>query len=162
MEDLDGPDAQRRQAREWLAERIGWGVIALLLAAGMLGLLGPGVLSHAKQSSSSGMLGVQYDQVVRSDAPTELILTIEKVAAEGPVVLQLSRDFLAETKRDAVTPHPLSQAQTESDITWNFAPPSQGQRFQITIRYQYDAPGYYASHATSGGEQVRFSQVVLP
>jgi hypothetical protein len=162
MDELDGPAAQRLQSREWLAERIGWGVVGLLLTAGMLGLLGPGILSHANQSSASGVLGVQYDQVVRSDAPTELTLTIEKVPTEGPVVLQLSRYFLKESKRDAVTPQPLSQSQTESDVVWNFSSPTKGQRFQVTIRYQYDAPGYYASYATVAGDQVRFTQFVLP
>jgi hypothetical protein len=162
MSELESDSAQRCLAREWVAERVGWGVFAMMLAAGMAGLLGPGVLTHARQTSATGTLAVQFDQVVRSDAPAVIVLSIENVPQDEPVTIAFSRAFLDDTKRDVVSPLPLSQSQTATDILWHFAPSKEGQRFQVTIRYEYDSAGSYTPRATFAGEQVNFPQLVLP
>ena len=58
--------------RTWRFERIGWGVIAVAIIGGLAGAFGDGPLSSASVVSADRRVGVQFERVVRYNAPSTL------------------------------------------------------------------------------------------
>src|SRR5690242_8532320 len=90
-------DVDRRHSRrEWRIERIGWAVMAVLLAAGLLGLLGYGPLSQAR-AGEPGTLSVTYDRLQRASAPSEYHFTVApSLARDGELRLRFDDTLLDE------------------------------------------------------------------
>ena len=83
------------QRRTWLVQRVGWGVVLLLLLAAAAGLLGRGPLSEKTARSADGALGVRYGRFVRHRAPTTVQLQLAPdVADQGQVRLWLDLRYL--------------------------------------------------------------------
>jgi hypothetical protein len=78
----EDPDAQRRH---WIAERVGWTVITLVILAALLGLFGSGWLSEASVGTPEGALRLEYSRFGRFLAPTTLRLHL------GPDVIHEGR-----------------------------------------------------------------------
>ena len=64
-------DAQRHH---WIAERVGWTVITLVILAALLGLFGSGWLSEASVGTPEGALRLEYSRFGRFLAPMTLRL----------------------------------------------------------------------------------------
>ncbi len=69
------------QCRMWTIQRYGWVIIALIVITALLGLFGSGPLSTVTVGTSSTALQLRYDRFVRSQAPTNLYITL---AASAP------------------------------------------------------------------------------
>ena len=84
---------ERALRREWRFERIGWGVIALVLVAGSVGLFGDGRLASASASTTAGGAVVHYERVVRHGAPSEISLRLAPAAgADTIAIVSLDED----------------------------------------------------------------------
>jgi hypothetical protein len=101
---LEISEDMRYQRREWVVQRVGWGLMAGFVAAGAAGLFGSGPLARA--AVDTGGLRVEYDRYARLDAPTEM--TIEATDARSDLRIWISRDFLAATEVEHITPEPDS------------------------------------------------------
>src|SRR5215213_1131462 len=77
--------------RSWKFKRVAWGLMLLLLAAGLGGFLGPGPFSKTKMQNSKGM-DVEYERIARYNAPTHFRITVP--AGKDPVNLSVNAAFL--------------------------------------------------------------------
>lgn len=103
--DLEIECDMRLQRREWLIERIGWGLMALFLLFGLLGLLGAGgPLSRATLEAPDGSAHVEYDRLMRVQSPASLNWQVTHSA--NTVRLGLSRQFLQNLNLAQTTPAP--------------------------------------------------------
>jgi hypothetical protein len=94
------------QRREWRFERIGWGLMALVLLAGLLGLLGYGPLSRT-QAGTPGVLTVAYDRLQRSSAPTDYRFeAAPALARDGQLRLRFDNALLEEVEMNSILPEP--------------------------------------------------------
>ena len=84
--ELDTPRQQTIQRREWIAERIGWVLMAVVLFAASLGWLGPGLFSSRVVRSSDGLMEVEYDAIERYDAPCKLTIHLHGASKHGALV----------------------------------------------------------------------------
>jgi hypothetical protein len=73
------------QRRSWTIQRIGWLVIAAWLMANATGTLGPGPCSKGRVADRRW--SIEYDRVLHLDAPTRVILLVER---EQPGNLELT------------------------------------------------------------------------
>src|SRR5437763_389442 len=81
--------------RAWVLQRVGWGVLALLVLAAVLGLVGPGPLCRAVEADSAGLLRLEYERFEHLETNATLRLHLAPgVAQEGKVRLALSQDYL--------------------------------------------------------------------
>jgi hypothetical protein len=119
--------------REWLAQRIGWAVLAVLLLAACAGLLGNGPLSHRTIATQNGEL--QIDRFAHRDGPT--IWVIEPNAAASEFKLRVSSGLLQRTKIESVTPAPLDQAATASSVLFTFRALAPKSKIVFHIEPQY-------------------------
>jgi hypothetical protein len=95
------------QRREWLVERIGWIVMATVVLAALLGLLGRGPLSSAERGDHAGTLRLEYERFLHYRDQSTLTVTIDAGSPDAEQVrLWLSRSYLETMRPLKITPAP--------------------------------------------------------
>ena len=115
--ELQLSDEMPRHEREWKIKRVCWAGMALLLSAGLMGLLGSGPLSSATLISENG-LQLKYDKVARFEAPSIFELTIP--AGKEPVSIALNDGFLVRVQIERIEPTPAEMALADGKHVWTF------------------------------------------
>jgi hypothetical protein len=108
------------QRRDWVAQRVGWAALALLLTAAMFGALGSGPLSHATGTDGAA-LTVNYERFVRHGAPTEWLLRVEprsRTTAEAHI--SVSRAYLSAHELLRIVPTPARASGRGETIEFTF------------------------------------------
>lgn len=77
--DLDIAQDLEHQRREWVIERIGWAIMALILLAALAGLLGSGPLSNARIDHPGSHLSAEYNRFERYQSPTKRTASCIKI-----------------------------------------------------------------------------------
>jgi hypothetical protein len=161
--ELDDPDSLRLQSREWIAERIGWVLIAAALLAAVLGLLGPGPLSHRYASSSDGRLSVEYYSIQRHEAPAELIIRLPDVQRQDEIRLAVSREFTDRITTESITPEPERIEMQGERLVYHVAAADSGGEAVVVVRYRNTAMGRLRYEvALEDGPVVSISHFVCP
>lgn len=132
------------QRRDWSFERAGWVVIALVVLAAVLGLMGHGPLSGAEATTPDGAMRVEYARFERHGAPSSIILHIaRRVASDTTVTFFLSREYLGGVRLERTVPEtvqgvavnqvlftvPLVAASDTAHVTLTFIPETIGRRW---------------------------------
>jgi hypothetical protein len=146
---------------EWVAERIGWLVGALLLTAAVLGAFGQGGFGWRSVASSDRSLLVEYDAIDRYQADSKLRLVLPP-GTPLPVRIRIGRDFLNDTTPVALWPPPSKVESRDGALECTFEFGSEGPH-EIVYRYQHETYGplkYQVS--VEGSEPVTVSQFVFP
>lgn len=102
-------DADPRTAHDSSAvrQRVAWAVLALVLVAGLAGLLGPGPLSWASAATPDGLVEVGHSRFVRHIADTSLELRVLPDPRQpGTARVWISSEYLAAVNVQQVTPEP--------------------------------------------------------
>lgn len=165
IRELETPEHVRELRIEAICERIGWGVVALVLIAALLGLLGPGPLSRMSQTAVDGSLHVDYGLIEHYEAPAELRLGIDLGAAdEGAVKLSVSRSFADAITPESVSPIPVAVEAIGDQALYTFKMKDleQGQG-KIVLRFQHNDFGMLKYDiGLEGRESLRITQYILP
>lgn len=145
------------QRGEWIVQRIGWSVMALLLLAALLGAFGSGPLSDAE--ATSGELSLEYERVLRFESPHTMSLSVP--AGEDGAELLLGREFLERVEIRSVTPEPDTWEWTGDGAVLRFA--ASGSPVEVSIEYEPGSLGPMTLAVRSGtGESLEATQLVLP
>lgn len=131
-------DEDRTHQRvEWRIERVGWALMALLVLAAALGLLGDGPLGEARASRGEG-LDVEFDRLQRAAAPTEYRFSVDPVLAGGGTLrLRLDASLLDEIELQSIVPEPVSVAAGPGYTEFEFAiDGTGGAPARIAFRFQ--------------------------
>ena len=97
------------QQLSWKLQRIGWGVMALIVVAALAGLLGPGPLSNATAGEKDSMLWVEYNRFERYQSPVMLRIHLGPGAAQdGKARLSINRDYIENIELQHIDPEPES------------------------------------------------------
>jgi hypothetical protein len=162
--DLETPDRLSHHRWEWSIERVGWVVMALILAAALLGLAGPGPLSHRTVANSDGSLSVEYYAAERYEAPGKLLITLHPKEGDAkPVQLAISRSFTDETTSEQIVPRPVAMESIDDNLVLTFRAGDLAQNGRVIYQYQYDSFGSFKYQiGIVGHEPVQVSQFVYP
>ena len=105
---LEIDEHRAHQRREWLIERIGWGVMAALVVAALLGLFGDGPIGETTAGTPDA-LRVDYNRLQRAAAPTEYRFAVHPaLARDGRLRLRVEDRLLEEAHLRAIVPEPES------------------------------------------------------
>ena len=116
---------ERFEQRWWQVEKIGWGVMLLLVLAGLSGVFGRGPLSRATAEASDGSAKVEYERFARNHTPASLAVTLRGAALQPPrATVWLSRELTASMPVSRVEPQPVSAAPHADGTTWTFDVPA--------------------------------------
>src|SRR5689334_19759976 len=152
------------QRRMWKAERVGWAVIAALLAAGMAGLFGQGPVSRVTTKESSP-LAVAYERFGRYQAPQQLEVFFTSDRPQDDILsLQINREFLDKVQIGRIMPTPLEERATPDGVMFLFPIIRQnGGRAHITVMYQPEMIGDLpATFTLENTTSIRIHQFIYP
>ena len=135
--ELDDDRHQRLHHREWIAERWGVALMALIIAAALLGALGPGPLSYRTETSADGQFSIEYYALQRLEASEELVIWFETPPAGTELIrLGLSRTFTDRITVEGMTPEPESTELESDRLVYNFRASRLGGKGKIIVRYK--------------------------
>jgi hypothetical protein len=157
----DDPDFQRRT---WAFQRCGWVVIALILAAALLGLAGHGPLSHAHQIQRDAPLALEYERFGRHGSESTIRLhLLPGSTRQGRARVRLDRAFYENVDALQVVPEPESSAADARWITLTFATEQPERPTVVVINYTPTCYGPLPGRVgLEGTEPIRFEQFIYP
>lgn len=153
------------ERRSWLAERVGWGAMALVLIAGLLGLFGPGMLNMASAGDSSAPLWLEYGRFWRLLSSTALQVHLNPGALRASkaqnnsdnssqVRVWLSRDYVDRAHIESVVPAPESVESGSDRVIYTFKVTDRTQPAMVTFNVKPEKAGLLTGRI--GLEQDRF------
>jgi hypothetical protein len=143
--------------RWWRLEKITWIAMLLFAMAAASGAYGGGPISQAHRSA--GDVVVEYDRVVRYQAPTRISLMVPASVTGSRV--HIGRSLLDRLQLESVVPRPLGAEPRDDGAVLLFPPHARSGR--ITLVEQPATLGV-ADHQVGldGRTPVVFRQIVLP
>jgi hypothetical protein len=152
------------QRREWIAERVGWAGMALVIVAALLGLFGTGLLGKATAGDTEGVLWIEYDRFGRFVAPSTLVVYLGPGAApQGVARVWLDRRYLESVQIEQVTPEPDNVVAGLDRLIFVFRVAEPGQPTAVKFYLQTEQFGLLTGRAgLAGGEPLRFRQFIYP
>jgi hypothetical protein len=161
---LDIPSEATFEEKEWKLERFGWAVMALMIVAGALGLLGgEGLLNTIRLGSPDERVWVEYPRVVRSQAPFELkIYSAAEPSFIGATTVHINKSYADTFIVESASPTVLQHYITPSVISYDFATPQDGPA-SIILRVKPTTFGLkHATISVEGAGSQTFRQIILP
>ena len=162
--DLEITQDLAHERLEWRIERVGWIVMALVLLAALVGLLGSGPLSRATAGEEGSALWVEYNRFERHQAPAMLRVHLGPGAArDGKARLWLNREYVENIELHHIDPEP-ERVEVEHDrliYTFNLPDPTR----PTAVTYYLEANTYGRMPLRVGldaGPQLNFSQFYYP
>ena len=148
------------QKREWLAQRIGIGLLALFVIAAALGFTGlGGPLNHAEAGERGGPIHVEYERVVRRGAKTSMKLNL-RTDPPGFIQFWVSAPYLENVVVDGLEPAPQTVTVESERHVYTIRAGSTD--VTVTVEVQPQTFGRLEGEAgIVGGPSVRFQQVSL-
>ena len=148
----DLAEAPRGSLGQW-AHRAGLGVVVLIVAAGLLGVLGPRT-STEKASADGWRLSVEHASVTRSGQPAPLHLRVEHADGfTGPVQIALCDTLFDHLDFQNWYPNPSAETSSPGQLLYEFDPPS-GTVLEVSLDARA-APGQWG-----GSEKCRATVLV--
>lgn len=149
--------------RVWVAERIGWTLMALFVVAALIGFLGPGPFNDAKTADPAGRWHMEYERRLHFRTDQEISVYVgPEFTTSGKVRLWISQSYMKDQSVSSVTPTP-DQVEAGSDrmiFTFNVTP---GHEAPIYFELQPSAYGPTSGEfGLEGRPGVRIDQLVMP
>ena len=152
------------QRREWRAQRIGRGVLFVIVLAALAGVFGGGPLATASVRTPDGRLRVEYDRIARHGAPTPLRVHVAPPASGDSVIgVWIDQAYMHGVILRGISPEPTEGQAGDQRLVYRFrlSDPSRA----ADIIFQVDGHELWSRHGAMGlvnGDSVRLRQFVLP
>ena len=153
---------ERFHRREWIIQRVGWGIMSLLVVAAAAGLLGSGLLSRARVGDERSLL-VEFNRFGRLETVDELRILVGSEVSEGGVVrIWIDRELLERGEIQQFTPQP-STARGEADrVVLKFDTP-ENKPAVVTLSMRWKRAGLAGGRiGIEGGAVVSFDRFIYP
>lgn len=151
------------QARQWTVQRVGWGAMALVVLAALVGVFGNGPLADATARSSDGAYEVEYSRFARHRAPSSIRVALREGAVASEARLAIDRGYADGMQIEQVYPEPESVEAGANEVVYTFKLAAEGTASTIVFSALYEDMGRNGGTlALEGHPPVRLSQFVYP
>jgi hypothetical protein len=147
------------QEFSWKAQRIGFMVMLLFVAAAVLGLFGAGGPLAESVVRANG-LEVNYERFVRFDTGTTIEISLPTKAGDS-ISVEIGRSFADAVRIDRIVPPPHSISANPKSHVYAFAPASDSPSI-VTIAYAPSRVGQLDGAIRVNGHTVSFRQFAYP
>jgi len=151
--------------RSWLrAAIIGRVLLAIVMLAGLAGLLGRGPFSHRTVADPSGTIKVDYEPIARYGTATQVTLHLDmRRLAEAPdVTVRLSSVFVEPMGFHQVLPQPMREAPDGGGLALTFPADRLQDDAMVRLMLTPDTVGAVQLLVRIGSISLHWQQVVLP
>ncbi len=137
-------------------------LVLLFLAAGLAGLLGPGLLSWTSASSDDVAVRIDYQRFAHLEADDLVTITVDATAVTSDSVgIGLSRDWVDAVDIQSIVPQPDSGTSTPAELRLQLSA-RPGSAVTVRITYRASAVGVLNGVVRQRGSAVSFAQLVYP
>jgi protein-L-isoaspartate(D-aspartate) O-methyltransferase len=148
----------------WHGQRIAWSILALVLFAALLGVLGNGG-PFAKTEVTGGPVGVvvEHERFPHYTAPSILRVRLPADAARnGEIRLRADRRYIEGARVESITPRPERMEAGSDELVYVFASGT-SRPTEVVFRLNMDTVGLVSgAFALDTRAPVRFTQFVFP
>lgn len=153
----------RFQQRTWVVQRVGWGVIACVLVAALLGLLGSGPLASSTLDSPQGGFRLEYERFLRHQTPTRLHLFVHlKDQPRQEVRVWCDRTFIEHFEVTQIVPPPIKVETAAGSLAYIFRLTDQVEQLSVTFSLRPESFGLFSGRIGIGDDSLYFRQLVYP
>jgi hypothetical protein len=147
------------QRRSWVIQRIAWGLMVVVVGAGLAGLFGHGPASQS--SARAGGLTVEYESAARFQAPTSLRLRLDGTAIhDGTAAIQIDQAYLDRFEIVGIVPAPAETRLDGEVLVYSF---KVGQPGDVIFNLKPERiGGAGAQIGVVGGQTARLEQFIYP
>ncbi|MCL4298518.1 MAG: hypothetical protein KJ077_22465 [Anaerolineae bacterium] len=162
--DLEISQDLQFQEREWKAETVAWIIMALILIAALLGLLGPGPLSRQIAGEPDSGLWIEYNRFVRFHAPETLRVHVRPADGSGSEVrLWLNRDFVNRAELKDIDPQPERVEAWPDRLVYIINLPQPRQAATLIVHFEANEFGPTPVNlGLEDGPELNFNQFYFP
>jgi hypothetical protein len=149
------------QARSWLAERLGWAAMALLVLLGLGGLFASGPVSTATARNADGTVAVDYERFARKTARAHFSISVA-AATSDTTSIRLGRSFLDYYDIEVLKPQAVRERSGRSGLELDFAAAATGDVVvEISARSRHFGIVTF-NVDVAGRDGVKIRQVIYP
>lgn len=131
------------QQYTWRIQRIGWGVIAFILAAAVFGAFGHGPLSHTTARDVSLPLSVEYERFGRYQTASTLRVHVhERPPDQHRMKIWFSHEYLSKIDIQHMAPEPLETETSPTGVIYTFGVARPEARSEVLVSLHMRAIGY--------------------
>lgn len=148
--------------RTWRLQLVGLALLGIIFVAALLGFFGSGPMAIAEVRS--GSLQLEYPRYLRATVPVDLRFTaLPARGSGGKLKIRLPSAYLENFELLSAVPEP-ERMQDEAGMIAFDLNGREGQPFVflLTLRAKQTSAGRVQGEASSGGETVRFRQMIWP
>lgn len=151
----------RFQRRDWMFERVGWGILYLIALLALAGLFSVGPLSVTVAGSPSANLKVEYQRFHRNGSLADMVLRINSTD-DSTVHLHLNTEFMEAFMIEGMWPQPILSAGDADGVEFIYES-SRSRHFSIYVSLRPSRLGSVTAQARlRGQEAVSFHLFVYP
>jgi hypothetical protein len=161
--DLEEDQQFRRRFRQ--VQNVVLALMAIFLAAGMLGLLGgAGPFASSTVSDNANHFTVDYPRFLRNRAPIDITIYINaEVVANQQVSIEIDRRFIERYDIQYINPEPVEVQASDQTMIYMFEIGDLDTQTSITFNMQPERFGYVEGIIRlEGAPEVRFWQLIYP
>jgi hypothetical protein len=118
------------QHRQWVIQRVGWVLAAVILVLAIGGVFGGGPLSDVRAGDAA--LQVEYERFIRRDSSMEIRIDAHPTSGEE-ARLAVSRDYLHSLRIESMLPYPERTETTAQEVILVFRATGPAESTRITI-----------------------------
>jgi hypothetical protein len=164
MSEIDLKDDLKFQRAEWRVQRVGWILWAAILAAGFIGLLGPGPLSASRDADAGGNFSVNYDRFLHYHHPTQLRVNLgDSLPASTELELTLSQEYLDGLQIRRVEPEPVRSSIGKRGVVYTFSRTEAADAGVIVFHLEFHRIGLSRGQiGINGRDSMMLDQFIYP
>ncbi len=150
----------RLQCRLWTLERLGWGLLGVLVLSASLGLFGSGPISQTVAQAPDGNLKIEYQRFERNGASGHIKVSAQN-GPDGKVWVVIGGDFLRNFTVESIQPEPLASESFGQGLRLQFRPGSNG---WVTAYFSVRSSevGISVSEVRTDTSSIKMTQYIYP
>lgn len=158
LPELDAGAAER----SWRLERLGWGLVTLIVVLALVGVFGHGPASWTSTTSSQGGIVLDHQRVARHNADEQVTLHLgTSTVRDGRIELEVLGDWVQAVRVDSLVPEPSAQRSVPGGLLLEFEADAVAPTV-VTLYYRAFRYGSQEAEISAGGDRLGFTQWVLP
>lgn len=154
------------QRKEWRVERVGWIIMAAIIALAVLGLFGgAGIFLRTTNGTPGTGIWVSFDRFIRFKSPSQLSIYMNpELDGSGKTSFWIDRKYLAKIQINNISPQPVEVEVEENRLTYHFTVSRSDLPIEVIFDITADDIGRNNGRMGmgQGGQVVEFHQFFYP